>query len=185
MYFAPPPRGATRSDGARGKKQVGRPHVRTCGLSEANALYWQSTCDIVGTFRRPGNWAPFAPPLLRPSLPQNLKTWLRARGMKKHARQGPRQAFTLSFETWLVLNPSTVTTACDWRFHQRARNNRLLCPERSIAPFLQLCMRCVGKLDCCVARPVATGGIRRQCPQIFLCPENFVLTYNKNKSFPP
>ena len=140
---------------------------------------------LLGLFGARGIEHLLPPPLLRPSLPQNLKTWLRARGMKKHARQGPRQAFTLSFETWLVLNPSTVTTACDWRFHQRARNNRLLCPERSIAPFLQLCMRCVGKLDCCVASPVATGGIRRQCPQIFLCPENFVLTYNKSKSFPP
>ena len=47
----------TRSDGARGKKQVWRPHVRTWGLSEANVLHW-STCDIARTFRRPGNCAP-------------------------------------------------------------------------------------------------------------------------------
>ena len=45
-------RGVTRLDGARGKKQVWRPHVRTWGLSEANVLHW-STCDIVRTFRRP------------------------------------------------------------------------------------------------------------------------------------
>ena len=31
--------GVPRLDGARGKKQVWRPHVRTCGLSEANVLY--------------------------------------------------------------------------------------------------------------------------------------------------
>ena len=45
-------RGITRLDGARGKKQVWRPHVRTWGLSEANVLHW-STCDIVRTFWRP------------------------------------------------------------------------------------------------------------------------------------
>jgi len=54
----------TRLDGARGKKQVWRPHVQTWGLSEANVLHW-STCDIVRTFRhpavirRPGNCAPW------------------------------------------------------------------------------------------------------------------------------
>jgi len=31
----------TRLDGARGKKQVWRPHVWTWGLSEANLLYWR------------------------------------------------------------------------------------------------------------------------------------------------
>jgi len=45
-------RGATKLDGARDKKQVWRPYVRTWGLSEANALHW-SSCDIVRTFRRP------------------------------------------------------------------------------------------------------------------------------------
>jgi len=35
-----PSRGVTRLDGARGQKQVWRPHVRTWGLSEANVLYW-------------------------------------------------------------------------------------------------------------------------------------------------
>jgi len=34
-------RATKRSDGARGKKQVWRPHVRTWGLSEANTLYWR------------------------------------------------------------------------------------------------------------------------------------------------
>jgi len=33
-------RGVTRLDGTWGKKQVWRPHVRTWGLSEGNALYW-------------------------------------------------------------------------------------------------------------------------------------------------
>jgi len=65
-------RDATRLDGARGKKQVWRPHVRTWGLSEANALHW-SSCDIVRTFRRPavirrpGNCSP---------CPLSLRTWL-------------------------------------------------------------------------------------------------------------
>jgi len=30
-----------RLDGARGKKRVWRPHVRTWGLSEFNVLYWR------------------------------------------------------------------------------------------------------------------------------------------------
>jgi len=34
-------RGVTRLDGARGKKQVWCPHVRTWDLSEAHALYWR------------------------------------------------------------------------------------------------------------------------------------------------
>jgi len=33
--------GVTRLDGARVKKQVWCPHVRTWGLSEANVLYWR------------------------------------------------------------------------------------------------------------------------------------------------
>jgi len=45
-------RGATKVDGARGKKQVWRPYVRTWGLSEANVLHW-SSCEIARTFRRP------------------------------------------------------------------------------------------------------------------------------------
>jgi len=53
-----------------GKKLVWRLiifHVRTWGLSEAMVhCIEESTCDIVGTFRRPGNSAPLAPPSLRP-----------------------------------------------------------------------------------------------------------------------
>ena len=45
-------RGATKLDGARGKKHVCRPYVQTSGLSEANVLHW-SSCDIVRTFRGP------------------------------------------------------------------------------------------------------------------------------------
>jgi len=47
-------RGVTRWDGARGNKQLWRPHVRTWDLSDANLLYW-STCDILRTFRHPRN----------------------------------------------------------------------------------------------------------------------------------
>jgi len=53
-------RGVPRLDGARDKKQVWRPHIRVWGLSEANLLYW-STCDNVGTFRRPGHCALVTP----------------------------------------------------------------------------------------------------------------------------
>ena len=43
---------STKLDGARGKKQVWRPYVRTWVLWEENLLHW-SSCDIVRTFRRP------------------------------------------------------------------------------------------------------------------------------------
>jgi len=43
--------GVTRLDGAWGKKQVWRPHVRTWGLSEANVLLWKKClwhcCDFL------------------------------------------------------------------------------------------------------------------------------------------
>jgi len=44
--------GVTRLDGARGKKQVWRPRVRTWGLSEANVLYWlqqKSKCSSIAS----------------------------------------------------------------------------------------------------------------------------------------
>ena len=65
-------RGATRLDGARGKKQVWRPYVRTWGLSEANVVHW-SSCDIVRTFRHPhsdsapGELCPL-PPVITPLI---------------------------------------------------------------------------------------------------------------------
>jgi len=34
-------RGVTRLDGARGRKQVWRPHVRTWDVSEVNVVYWR------------------------------------------------------------------------------------------------------------------------------------------------
>jgi len=41
----------TSLDGARGKKQVWRPHVRTWGLPEANVLYWKNTLvTLLGLF---------------------------------------------------------------------------------------------------------------------------------------
>ena len=71
-------RSSTKLDGARGKKQVWHPRVRTWGLLAANVLHWSSS-DIVRTFRRPavirrlhsdltpGESCPF-PPSLRPWL---------------------------------------------------------------------------------------------------------------------
>jgi len=65
----------TRLDGARGKKQIWRPHVRTWDLSELNVLYWTKyTCDIVGTFWRPRNDS--APGELRSPFPPSLRPWL-------------------------------------------------------------------------------------------------------------
>ena len=72
LYRVSIARGVMRLDGTRGKKQVWRPHVRTCGLSETNVLFKKSICDIVGIFsapsviRRRGNdsaqCTPLAPP---------------------------------------------------------------------------------------------------------------------------
>ena len=50
---AHPPRGVTRLDGARGKKLVWRPQVRTWGLSEANYCIEESACNIVGLLCAP------------------------------------------------------------------------------------------------------------------------------------
>jgi len=62
-------RGVARLDGARGKKQLWRPHVRTWGLSEANVLHWRKHMWYCWDFRRPivirlpGNCALFSPTL--------------------------------------------------------------------------------------------------------------------------
>ena len=89
-------RGVTRLDVARGKKQLLRPHVRTRGLSEAMYCIEESTCDTVGTFRRPIYWfgaQEIVPPLLR------LCLWMQhflqsilpevANTFKKHVRAIP------------------------------------------------------------------------------------------------
>jgi len=39
-------RGVTRLDGARGKKQLWCPHVRTWGLSEAKVLHWSAVLGV-------------------------------------------------------------------------------------------------------------------------------------------
>ena len=72
-------RDGPKLDGARSKKQVWRPDVRTWGLSEANVLHW-SSCDIVRTFRRPhsnpapGELCPFVTSLItaRSDAPQQI-----------------------------------------------------------------------------------------------------------------
>jgi len=64
-------RGVARLDGARGKKQLWRPHVRTWALSGANLLHWRKHLWYCWDFRRPPQWfsawgivSPF--PSLRP-----------------------------------------------------------------------------------------------------------------------
>jgi len=64
-----PHSGVTRLDGARGKKQVWRPRVRTWGLSEANLLYWRKYLWHCWDFsappaviRHPGNFTPLPVP---------------------------------------------------------------------------------------------------------------------------
>jgi len=70
-------RGVTKLDGARGKKQVWRPYVRTWGLSEANVLYWREYLWHCWNF-----WPPLAV-IWRPHLdsapgelfPPSLRPW--------------------------------------------------------------------------------------------------------------
>jgi len=60
-------RGVTRLDGARGKKQVWRPHVRNwASFWKQLQRFEESTCDTVWIFRRPRNRAPLAPPRCAP-----------------------------------------------------------------------------------------------------------------------
>ena len=54
-------RNITRLDGARGKKQVCRPHVRTEVFRKQIYCIEESTCDTVGTFRHLGI-VPACPP---------------------------------------------------------------------------------------------------------------------------
>jgi len=76
LLLYPDSRGVTRLDGARGKNQVWRRHVRTWALPEAMYCTEESACDIFWDFsappaviRRQGNCAPL-PPSLRPWLYQ-------------------------------------------------------------------------------------------------------------------
>ena len=55
------PGGVSRSDGARGKKQVWCPMFEPEVFQEQLCCIEESTCDVVGTFRRPGYCYPFSP----------------------------------------------------------------------------------------------------------------------------
>ena len=64
-------RDVPRLDGARGRKQVWRPHVRTWGLSEANFLYWTEYLWHCFDFSAPPWWLDargIVPPLHGPGL---------------------------------------------------------------------------------------------------------------------
>jgi len=64
--------------GARNK--FGAPHVRTWGLAGVNVLNW-STCDIFGTFRRPGLCPP-CHPLVRPLCRISMKEYQCSESLK-------------------------------------------------------------------------------------------------------
>ena len=61
-------RGITSLDGARGKKQVWRPRVRSWVLSEENVLYWRNYLRHCQDFSTPEELCPLCPPSLRPWL---------------------------------------------------------------------------------------------------------------------
>ena len=84
--------GITRLDGARGKKQVRRPCVRTWGLPEANVLYWSMYVwhcwdflappqyfSALRVIRRPGNCAPFCYAPADWTIMQRVKSYRRLR----------------------------------------------------------------------------------------------------------
>jgi len=59
-----PSRGVARLDGARGKKQVWRPHIGTWGLAVANILYWRKDLWHCWDFSAPWELCPFVTPLV-------------------------------------------------------------------------------------------------------------------------
>ena len=65
-------RGVARLDGARGKKQVGRPCVRTWGFSKVNVLYWRKYLWHCWDFSAPSELWPPCPPRYVPSC---CKLW--------------------------------------------------------------------------------------------------------------
>jgi len=74
-------RGVTRLDGARGKKQVWRPRVRTWAPPEQMYCIEKNTCDNLWDFRSPPQWfgaqvnvLPL-PPSLRPYLKRNARAF--------------------------------------------------------------------------------------------------------------
>jgi len=56
-------RGVTRLDDARGEKQVWRPVFKPDGFRKPMYCIDGSTYDIIGSFWRTGNCAPFTPSL--------------------------------------------------------------------------------------------------------------------------
>jgi len=103
-HATPVTRGVTRLDGARGKKQVWRPHVRTWGFFEANVLYWRKYFDIVGTFQQ------HPPVIRRPTVlsareivPPSLRPWL-------HVTLAQNQTLSRFFKVlvWEELNRITT-----------------------------------------------------------------------------
>ena len=111
-------RGVTRLDGARDKKQVWRPHVRTWGFSEVNVLYWRNYLWHCWDFsappqsfgasiviRRPGNCSPFAPIVI--PLKQHAvipKIFLGSRDFWNH-NLGNNGLFSLPLKKQFVLSP--------------------------------------------------------------------------------
>ena len=115
-------RGVTRLNGARGKKQVWRPHIRTWGISEANVLYWRKHLwhywDFwvpVAVIRLPGNCASLAP-FVTPLLAGNVARQVTA----DNGKQGRRIAVSvrlfdalLSDSRWIgnPINHSSTTVS--------------------------------------------------------------------------
>jgi len=114
-------RGVPRLDGARGKKQVWRPHVRTWDLSEANVLYWRlwHFWDFMASpaviwrshsDSAPGELCPPCSPrygeLWPPCSPRAFSLWCRKakafceRAFELHRQQHGKNKQNIEFSPW-------------------------------------------------------------------------------------
>ena len=117
--------GVTRLDGARGKKQVWRPHVRTWALSEANLLHWRKYLQYVvylwflGLFgasrsdSTPGDCSPLAPFV----TPLDSKRW------KVKSPMSPSQRVS---GLWPEFNSSPVSRLVKDSFYSWSRHTEKL-----------------------------------------------------------
>jgi len=86
-------RGVARFDGARDKKQVWCPQVRTWVFRKQLYCIEESTCDIVGTFRCPPQW--FGVPIM---------IWRQRIVPACPPRYAPVRRYVSSASRWLIID---------------------------------------------------------------------------------
>jgi len=93
------PGGVSRSDGARGKKQVWCPVFEPEVFQEQLCCIEESACDVVGTFRHPGHCVPSAGPCVQ-HVPVGVK-------VRRSALSKSRRSHAFSFDFTFVSLTST------------------------------------------------------------------------------